>query len=396
MAMPLVLIAVIGLVFFVVLTMLGGSRSPRVGHHRGRHASGWRRPFRFVGPVLGVALLVVLAFGTVDGVQREYDEPEAMSNELFDVPTTFLPDSPVVHQERAIAAAEAGEPISVVVHVVIADHHDWGLRPITGETFRFHGVPEHSGVVSMSREISGADLVVSLEVGRFVRRGESPKFVLEGHVAVDDFNISAHMGVSQSVEVGKLGEIATTFAGRNRGRFFSLNPNRQRKLVVLALPHIISDDDRGLTPIPIDALVASAGGYPKVRWEGLSGSGASSSVPGLDLALHLGKASLTLIAAALLLMTFFRHRALALAGIAMFVVLFVVSVDRWMVGVHRHRAQDAELEIATRCTAVELLGQSFFFRDTAKTVVGDLSRDPEAPERVRDAAREAHWRMDLR
>ena len=33
--------------------------------------------------------------------------------------------------------------------------------------------------------------------------------------------------------------------------------------------------------------------------------------------------------------------ALALAGISLFVILFVVSVDRWMVGVHRHRAQDA-------------------------------------------------------
>jgi hypothetical protein len=106
---------------------------------------------------------------------------------------------------------------------------------------------------------------------------------------------------------------------------------------------------------------------------------------GLDLAVHLGHVTILLLMAVFLLTQCFRHRQLALVGVLSGVVLFVVVLDRMVVGIHLRRLDDPQISVDQRLLAAHGLRNTFFHRDTARRHVQAIMNDTQSPESLRTA-----------
>jgi len=133
------------------------------------------------------------------------------------------------------------------------------------------------------------------------------------------------------------------------------------------------------------ALVES-GAAPGLR---LASQGQEVPVRGLALAAHIGVSSLLLIVAAFLLSQLFARRSLAFAGVLAAIVLYVAALDRVVLGAHLAHLRDANARLGARVTACCRLTDTFFHRRTALGGARAVADDPQAPSALRDVAQEA-------
>jgi len=164
----------------------------------------------------------------------------------------------------------------------------------------------------------------------------------------------------------------------------SRSPERQVCAIVIAHPVDANDP---LETIDVSEALARAGGWPSLpvadAGHGTSSGGIETSSPGLAWAAHVGRASSSLVASAVLIALFFRRRMLAIAITSFFVVVLAVALDRWMVDVHVSRLLDEDRPLDVRCVAAAELRSSFFFRDSARQAARRVADDEATPRALR-------------
>ncbi|GAG29071.1 unnamed protein product, partial [marine sediment metagenome] len=67
-------------------------------------------------------------------------------------------------------------------------------------------------------------------------------------------------------------------------------------------------------------------------------------------------------------------------------VFYVAVLDRAVLGAHLSRLNDTEAPLTTRLTACDSARDTFFYRQTARGNLEDLSRQDGAPKPLRAAA----------
>ncbi|HUT34273.1 MAG TPA: hypothetical protein VNE39_12380 [Planctomycetota bacterium] len=109
----------------------------------------------------------------------------------------------------------------------------------------------------------------------------------------------------------------------------------------------------------------------------------------MALAAYCGESCWLLLVAAALLAQAFARRWAAFVGMSLAVVLYVVVLDRALLGVHLAHMADAKAPLVSRVVACRQSAETFFFRDTAERALRRVADDAASPPPVRAAARHA-------
>jgi hypothetical protein len=107
----------------------------------------------------------------------------------------------------------------------------------------------------------------------------------------------------------------------------------------------------------------------------------------IALATYWGGSSVVFLLAAGLLSQVFARRHLALAGMMVIVLLYVVGLDRAVLKAHSTRLNDAKASMRVRLLTCRQMQNTFFYRHTAERELGIVIADERTPPAVSDMAK---------
>lgn len=372
MAIPLILILVS---VFVVMMLYATRRSSSSASVRRRHQSPTAVWSRRLMPVAGVILLAALILGTLDDISRTYAAAERQDETTLRAapPSAILPDDWKGDHE-------------LLVHVLLGIQQGDGIRCLDA---RSAILPPSGGVVEPVRfSTLGAAYAVYPSIAPFGGFEDRPGVRVEGQYEFSAPSMSGSGGMLETMPVGRVGVVANKQLRTSSIRPFSLRTAPREPVVAAVIVHRVQRDTT-LESRSAHEVLKEAGGLPAIEWGPPAPAGASSKMPGLQYFIHIGLASVVLIASCWFIAMYFRHRILA-AAIVMAVMLFITSsVDGWMVGLHRDRLLAEDAPVAVRCVAADHLGYSFFYSTRARRILRESTQRGEMPSAVLGSAQAA-------
>ncbi len=398
-------ISLLGVVVIVVVILLivraargkgvpGLSRRPRPRHWIARLICG----------SLGGALLIALGVGTMLDVRACYVLAAGAPSVTVRVPTkpAPMPDLP----GDAFSRRPVTEKTRFIVDMVAIDVSNGSQRPLVAKEFDVEW-PRDTGRV-LEFEGEAGDMHFTARV--------TPTQVWLSRPTADTqptWGFRWDEEVVQEWMRYPVRKAVTRCGGAVESETLILNEPSQRAMPPLN-PFSIANCARGipmiecfvtpaapddpLTEVPASDLIASR--VAETRMAGLGSNALGAAFPwsalqpnvpagGALLAGHIGLASLTLIAAAILLAQVFTHRGLALTALLAGTILYVAALDRVMLTTHLSHLENKAAPAAERQVACAEATSTFFFGKTAAERIDRVAKAPSTPKELKELAAEA-------
>lgn len=358
-----------------------------------------RRPavIRGLCAILGIGILAAVGFRTIGTASAIYTQIEKEAGLRIRVPSRPPPPLP---------ATEAGVGQVRFLFVLLFVDGSYGrLRPVFADSFEIRWPEDRGRPFSRALDLDGATAQVQLRINAVEIRepggGGARTLSCNRTLSLDRKgpNWKHGSGSSGWMEVGRpLG-----LGGRG-----TMGLDGSAKALSLARPLLTADEAIAyllpvaagdpLTEISLGELVSgrhdeiateSAGDLPNERDAldaFLKRTREPPLAPSLDWAVHIGRNTLLVLLAVILLVQCLRQRILAWPTVLAGVVLYAILLDRMALGVHLYRLGAPEAPLAQRRIACLHSADTFFFRRTARETTAAVSRDSAVPEELRRLA----------
>lgn len=364
--MPILMFLIVVLALsFVLTSLLDVFRNKRRAEFEG--SSGLPRLVRYACMLAGIALLGVVVFGTLNDLGAAYDA--AGSDREFQIRWPSVEEPPLTE-----------EP-TYLVNLILTVRRGAEFVPVEIKSrvvSRLGG--RGAALPLLQHQDNGMKLRASLQMKHAENSGLLRFY---GDVDVRQPGSRISQGVQSTVKTGEFMQIATQVT-RPASSFLSMRRSPGGQYAVIGFVQEVSPDDP-CTEISLDTARSVTEGWPRARIAPAAPV-FPPPMPGFAYAIHLGRASMTLLCGGLLLVLFFRRRSIALPVVLFFVLVVGISMDRFMLGIHTDRMTDPAQPLAVRCLAADHVGETFFFGHTAMAAVEDVVSDDATPEGVAASA----------
>jgi hypothetical protein len=386
-------------ILLAVLAVFYGSRRAlrkRPGGSASARYRGLWLALRLACATVGVGLLVVVGLGTRHAARAIYDDLDRVSGLLVRLPTE---PTAATTPETDLNQVDA----QYLVHLVVAEVNVAGTRPLAVKEFRIRWPADKNKLFRGRLAAAGSSIETKFTVGE-VRRNEAGDFGAAGRINLRgtlDEEIAGLAGHGHMHDGGGLGS-----SGRRVGiepvfRKPILSTGSERLAAVRAFYLVTqAQSTDALVSAPVEELLRQhAAEIDDLRERTISArltpdETAMALSGGARLFYSIGFTTGLLAAAVALLVFAFPVRSVAAMAATLAVVLYVVLLDRAVLGYHMHRLNDTTATAEERLLACAQATDTFFFRETALKRVEAVAKDRNAPpelvslaERVRSSLR---------
>ena len=340
---------------------------------------------RIICGALGVGILIALTVGTLHAVNKTY-APSAFPAVTAHVPTLPPPTQPGSMKKRR-----------VLVQLLVLDTSNFlpQVRQVKEMQMDWLEGQETRGEIITAEGPTSAKLeirIMNIYPYREVTEGGVKLPMVDVTFSVDRRKGGVmRMGTNgwywkEPVDLGEMEDLSEDF---NSDPLTLLAPSSPR-LYGLAIMRLLADDDR-LREISADDLL----GKHKLN-EPENDFGKKSqrelkhqhSMPAMGLAgvAHIGLATISLLAATILLTQLFTRRTLVFAAVMAVVILYAAAMDRAVLSMNVTHLNDQAAPLAVRTAACRQTAMSFFYGKTALREIQAVASDPSAPPALKKCA----------